>query len=154
MNFNFLLATANGIIPATTTPSSNFDWRPIIYSIILCLVTAIIQWWFNWRKGASKRDTNHFIAFMDESAEFREEMRKDRERLKSEVESMSKERNVLKTKLLEYEKRYEECSQIVNKHTIELTEARKQIVILQEDISGLQAKITKLKEALQIVHKE
>jgi hypothetical protein len=139
---NNLLLLANAITPIQTTISSGgFDWRPIVYSLILCVFTAVVQWWFHWRKGASKRDTNHFVAFMDESTEFREEMRKDREGLKKEFEGVVIEKDQFKFKLLECQTKLEECFKTIKSHSAKLE-------IAQEDIIILHAKIKNLKEAL------
>jgi len=134
--FNYILA-----VELPKSSGGQFDWRPILSSVVLCIIAAIVSWWFNWMKGISKRDTNHFVAFMDESAEFREEVRKDRERLKDELSQLIAEKEHLKIRIIELERKQEECTKLVVKHSEELATAREENEILH-------TKIKTLKEAL------
>ncbi len=125
--------------------SGTFDWRPIISSIILCIIAGFVKWWFDWRKGSSRRDTNHFIAFMDESAEFREEVRRDRERLKEELNQLMLQKRDLQSRLEELERNFKECSETVLEHS-------KQLKLAKEENEMLQEKIKKLKEVLMTLN--
>lgn len=136
--FNTVLAVEK---TAALVAQTGHDWLPTIGAIIISLITGAASYW----KNRPKSKNDQFKMFMDESAEFRDEMRKERENLKDELDAAHSERVVLKAKILEYEKSMEDCNKAIKKHTNELEDAK-------TEIAKLISKITNLKEKLMIAN--
>ncbi len=90
-------------------------WFAIIGSAIASIIVAFITWWTN----KSKNKNDQFKVFMDESTEFREEIRKDRQALKNELE---------------------ECYKIVEKYEGEIEESKDLLNVLKAQITSLKDK--------------
>lgn len=63
-------------------PTGN-EWPTIIFSTVTALLTVLTSFWFSRKK----QKTDDFSAFMEESSDFREEIRKELARKKEEYDS-------------------------------------------------------------------
>jgi len=119
------------VIVAETTPKliESHDWLPTIGAIIISILTGLFSWW----KNRPKEKSDSFKVFMDESSEFREEIRKERSQLKKDLNEAQMERITLQQKLADYEKHIDECSLLVKKQKNELENVQLQLIDLQDN---------------------
>jgi hypothetical protein len=106
------------------------DWIPFYGALLITVTTALANFWRN--KSKNKHD--QFQILMDESAEFREEMRKERERLKKENLDLEGTIVVLKGKCLDYETQLGDCAARIKKAEEELTAITKKVTSTQQKL--------------------
>lgn len=155
INFpNFYIAaidTANKLAEATPNPptSNTFirEWGTTISAILIAAIGGLWTWWNN----RPKNKNDQFQIFMNESSEFREEVRKDKENIKAEMVSLVSEKTalliekkVLQEKIESCEKSSEDCADELKKLRIQLKEANKELDVLRVKTNAFRERIVEL----------
>lgn len=114
-------------------------WAPTFGGVIITLVSGFWTYWRN--RGRNRRD--QFQIFMDESADYREEIRKERENLKKELAENKIERILLQEQIGIYQSEIKGCHLAVEQYKEQLAIAKIEIEHLTAKIQGLMEKIAK-----------
>ncbi len=130
MNF---LSTLLVEIPAKSLIESSRSWIPFYGAILITLITAFGNWW----RGRSKTKHDQFQIFMDESAEYREEMRKEFIRLKKEVSILEEEKLIFKKQISDYIIQLENSTTNIAKVDKELLESKHSLELAQQKLIAL-----------------
>jgi chromosome segregation ATPase len=136
--FEILLATdpSKPLIEAATQ-SQNLI--PLWGALITTAGVAVV----NWFSARNKKKVDQFQIFMDESSEFREEMRKERKRLQEEVTLLEGEKTSLKKQVGDYTIQLESCLTKVKKSETDLVETQKNLEIAHEKLGFLKEQVIK-----------
>jgi septal ring factor EnvC (AmiA/AmiB activator) len=95
IDFLFLAAEA----AKTAEPAGVNAWIATGGAVLAALITGIVSWLSN----RGKNESDQFIAFMQQSTGFRDELRKERDAMKTDLEVAKKEIEQLRKRLYEYE---------------------------------------------------
>jgi len=142
--FLFILSQITNEAPKIAPIVGAHDYLPTIGAIIISCLTGFFSWW----KNNPRNKNDQFQVFMDESSEFREEMRNERGRLNQELKETYLEIINLKQKIQDYEIKLNDCSNNVYKQTLNLENSNQEINKLRNTIATLTDEITKLKNPL------
>jgi hypothetical protein len=104
--------------------SSANPWIATVGAIVIAVITGLVS----WRTSKSKTKNDQFVALMEQSAEFREELRKDRDIIKTELASAKKDLEAMRVQLSDCEIKMVECQkklETCQEHTHEVLQQLK-----------------------------
>jgi len=127
MNWLFFLAADS---PIKTLAENSHDWIPFYGALLITIITAFV----NIFKGRSKGRTDQFRIFMDESAQYREELREEKNSLKKEVDGLKQEKEILHKNITEYHTQLDACKKNVDIMQKQLEESKVSLALLEEKL--------------------